>query len=121
MAISIVTSIQVEIFGESVSSLLDDTGSRINIENGLACLEVISKEEGFAFGDTSVWDMVLTFATNVSAGVVANAVFSALGHQVRRIVINGRRVRPTREEVEKALEVIQLAMQSASNDKKDDL
>ena len=80
--------------------------------------DINSVEEGLGFLDSISMSMLLTFSAGVGSGVVANLIYSTIGAGIKRITLDGRRVRPNKEELIRALQTaIELA--NALDDKSD--
>jgi len=81
-------------------------GLRSGLAGGLVEAELAGCEEGVGFLNGITAEMIITFSASVASGIIANAIFSAVGQAMKRIVVDGRRVRPKQEDFEKALETI---------------
>ncbi|MCG8043913.1 MAG: hypothetical protein JAY72_21190 [Candidatus Thiodiazotropha endolucinida] len=112
-----IVNMQVEFLGDSPKKLEINEGESINIVESEASIKIVSVEEGLAFGDTTLYEIALTFGSGVATGIIANALTAILGKGVRRMVLNGRRVRPTERDVERALDVIREAAMCADKEK----
>lgn len=77
--------------------------------------ELIDFEEGIGFADVTTATLLVTFAIGVGTGVVANVIYDAIGAGLRRLTADKRRVRPTRKELEQALETVKLLASEQDN------
>lgn len=103
--------IQIETRGSETIEGLDQAGADVALADGDARLHVRSVEEGLAFGDTTVIELALSFSTGIASGVVANALFAMLGTRIRSLVVDDRRVRPTKKDLADAIETIRRVAQ----------
>ena len=63
-------------------------------------------DEGFGFDEATVVSLVISFAVGTASGIVANAIYDAVGSAIKSISINNRRIRPNEEALEQAIEII---------------
>lgn len=61
-------------------------------------------EKGLGFLESIDMTMVLSFSIGVGSGVVANLIYAAIGSGIQKIALNGRRVRPNKEDLIDALQ-----------------
>lgn len=66
----------------------------------------MSTGNSLAFAGLLTAELVLTFSIGVASGVIANAIYDAIRFGVKKIEINGRRTRVTKESIAKTLEAI---------------
>lgn len=82
-------------------------GIKTDLADGTLHIELIGCEEGMGFSDSTTMNLILTYAIGISAGIVANALYDAIGIAINRLTVNGQKIRPTKEELIQALEIIQ--------------
>ena len=95
---------------EALAALLNDRdaalGALRNIDEKDVSVELVSSDEGLGFDETTLVTLAISFGVGVASGVVANYVFDSLGKSIRRINVNKNRVRPNREDLTRALDLI---------------
>ena len=103
----VTTSIGIEV--DSIDQLralgIEDPGKQDSVEiaDGVN-LTVEEIEEGKGFLEPVTATMVVSFAVGVGAGIVANAIYDAIGAGIRKVSVDGRNVRPKKEQLKQALE-----------------
>jgi len=111
-----VININLELELTSKDNIIDILTDKISVNKTSVELadnvivETVKLEEGLGFLDSVTVTMLMSFGMGVSSGIVANAIYSALGKGIQKISLNGRRIRPNKDELIKALETaIELA------------
>jgi hypothetical protein len=92
-------------------------GQRATLADGQVQLELRTYERRLGFVEGSVALLVISFGLGVTSGVVANAVYAALGSALKSLTIDGRGVRPKEAELEQALETIRKLVAGRSGNK----
>lgn len=89
-------------------------GATVEVGPGIIA-ELRDAEEGAGFADAVLVSIAVSFAVGTLSSLVANAIYDALGSAIRRLSVDKRRVRPTREELERALETVRLLREHKAN------
>lgn len=76
------------------------------IETDGVSYSIESIEDTLGFDETTVVQLSISFGVGVLSGVVANAVYQAAGTAIKSLIVNNQRIRPSREELEKAIDTI---------------
>ena len=71
-------------------------------------------DEGFGFDEATVVSLAISFALGSASGIVANAIYDAVGSAIKSITINNRRIRPNKEALEQAIEIIRRSAEEDS-------
>lgn len=103
----VTTSIGIEV--DSIDQLrvlgIENQGVRDSVEIADGVNVVVEDiEEGKGFLEPVTATMVVSFAVGVGAGIVANAIYDAIGAGIRRVSVDGRNIRPKKEQLKQALE-----------------
>ena len=94
-----------------------DSGHSIQFCDGKIEAKLMSIDNSLAFDGGLTAEIMLSFSIGVASGVVANAIYTAIGVWVKKLEINGRRTRITEESIEQAIETIREIVLSSEEKK----
>ena len=113
-------SINLSIEGNSldnVSSLFTNGKFQCIISDDIvADVELISTESTMGFDGSFLVQMIVSFATGVASGVIANFLYAKLLAGAKKLEINKKRTRITEEKITEAINTIQNYIIQTHND-----
>lgn len=117
----IVLEIEVDLeVQEALAAIFRDAsaqpGARMAVDADGSLIYLESVDEGLGFDETTLISLAVSFAVGVGSGVVANAIYNSVGKAIRKITVGGQRIRPSRQDLQNALDVLNEHIQQQSDD-----